>query len=169
MEDTGKIIIWRHEDDSVNRDIIFSDNWIMYEHNGWVVEISELLFEDIRSDRIHHMPNETGGVLIGTFDLSKKRVYVVSQVKAPEDSISSPTSFIRGCLNLPQQLKFIQKVTFDNLTYIGEWHSHPDDNTKKSTDDEMLHHAIVDYNRRNCLPGCMMIVGESGYSIYIDE
>lgn len=165
----GKVIIWTHGDDSVSKDIFLADRWHVCMYNGWTIEISELLLEDIRNDRTCHIPNETGGVLIGAFDLSRKRVYIVHQVKAPEDSIFSPNSFIRGSINLPQQLEFIHRITLGNLSYIGEWHSHPNDNTQKSTDDETLHHAIVEYNRENCIPGCMMIVGAKGYSIYIDE
>lgn len=165
----GKVIIWTHGDDSVNRDIFSADSWYVYKYNKWTIEISQSLLEDIRNDRVQHMPNETGGVLIGAFDLSRKRVYIVHQVKAPEDSISSPNSFIRGCINLPQQLESIFKITLGNLYYIGEWHSHPNDSTQKSQDDEILHHAIVEYSRENCIPGCMMIVGAEGYSIYIDE
>jgi hypothetical protein len=32
-----------------------------------------------------------------------------------------------------------------------------------------LHGAIVEYNRENCLPGCMMIVGSNSYNIFISE
>ena len=28
---------------------------------------------------------------------------------------------------------------------------------------------IVDYNRENCLPGCMMILGTDNFSIYLNE
>ena len=90
-------------------------------------------------------------------------------MKAPEDSISSPNSFIRGCMNLPEQLETIRQRTLGNLSYIGEWHSHINDDTQKSLDDKKLHDAIIDYNRNNCLPGCMMIVGKNGFSIYIGE
>ena len=126
-------------------------------------------FNEMQTDRRSALPNETGGVLIGAYDIARKRVYVVCQVKAPEDSISSPTSFIRGCANLPERLEYIYMTTLDNLTYIGEWHSHPSANTQKSMDDKKLHKAIVDYNRENCLPGCMMILGTDTFSIFIDE
>lgn len=168
-DENGKIIIWTHENDSVSRDIFTADNWITYKFNEWTIEISEFLLNEIKNDRAQSMPKETGGVLIGAFDLFRKRVYIVCQIEAPDDSISSPTSFIRGCKDLPQRLNLIQKVTMGNLSYIGEWHSHTNSNTQKSSDDEKLHKVIVDYNHRNCIPGCMMIVGWSGYSIYIDE
>ena len=165
----GKIVIWTHEDDSVRKDIFAADNWVACKCDDWTVEISESLLEEIISDRTQSMPNETGGVLIGAFDVARKRVYIVCQIKAPDDSVRAPTSFIRGCDNLPQQLEFINRTTVDNLTYIGEWHSHLNVNTQKSMDDKKLHAAIVSHNRENCIPGCMLIIGERGYSIFIEE
>lgn len=165
----GEIIIWTHATDSVEKESFMADKWITHEQGGWKIELSLSLLGEMRTDREKALPNETGGVLIGAYDIARKRVYVVCQVKAPDDSISSPTSFIRGCANLPERLEYIYKTTLDNLTYIGEWHSHPSANTQKSMDDEKLHKAIVDYNRENCLPGCMMILGTDNFSIYLDE
>lgn len=168
-DERGKIIIWTHDNDFVNTDIFDADDWITYKYEKWEVEISFSLLKEIRSDRDQNMPNETGGVLLGCFDLYRKRVYIVDQIRAPEDSASSPISFIRGCKNLPEELDFVDRTTAKNLTYIGEWHSHPSNNTQMSADDGKLHHAIVEYNRENCLPGCMMVVGAKDYSIYIGE
>lgn len=165
----GEIIIWTHATDSVEKESFMADKWITYEYDGWKVELSLSLLGEMRTDREKALPNETGGVLIGAYDIARKRIYVVYQVRAPEDSISSPTSFIRGCANLPERLKYIQETTLDNLTYIGEWHSHPNGNTQKSADDVKLHEAIVSYNRGNCLPGCMIILGNNNFSIFIDE
>ncbi len=169
LDKHGKIIIWTHKEDSVNRDIFLADSWIAYQTGKWMIEISEKLLKDIKNERLQSIPQETGGVLIGAYDLTRKRVYIVCEVKAPEDSISSPNSFIRGCMNLPEQLETIRQRTLGNLSYIGEWHSHINDDTQKSLDDKKLHDAIIDYNRNNCLPGCMMIVGKNGFSIYIGE
>lgn len=169
LDKRGKIIIWTHKDDSVNGDIFLSDSWITYQTGKWTIEISAKLLKDIKNERLQSIPREIGGVLIGAYDLTRKRVYIVCEVKAPEDSISSPNSFIRGCVNLPEQLEAIRQKTLGNLSYIGEWHSHINDNTQKSLDDRNLHDAIIDYNHNNCLPGCMMIVGANGFSIYIGE
>ena len=165
----GEIIIWTHATDSVEKESFMADKWITHEQGGWKIELSLSLLNEMQTDRREALPNETGGVLIGAYDIARKCVYVVCQVTAPDDSISSPTSFIRGCANLPERLDYIYKTTLDNLTYIGEWHSHPSVNTQKSLDDEKLHKAIVDYNRENCLPGCMMILGSDNFSIFIDE
>ena len=165
----GEIIIWTHATDTVEKESFMADKWITHEQGGWKIELSLSLLGEMRTDREKALPNETGGVLIGAYDIARKRIYVVYQVRAPEDSISSPTSFIRGCANLPERLKYIHETTLDNLTYIGEWHSHPSVNTQRSTDDVKLHKAIVGYNRENCLPGCMMILGTDNFSIFIDE
>lgn len=165
----GEIIIWTHATDTVEKESFMADKWITQEQGGWKIELSLSLLGEMRTDREKALPNETGGVLIGAYDITRKRIYVVYQVRAPEDSISSPTSFIRGCANLPERLKYIHETTLDNLTYIGEWHSHPSVNTQRSTDDVKLHKAIVGYNRENCLPGCMMILGTDNFSIFIDE
>ena len=165
----GEIIIWTHATDSVEKESFMADKWITHEQGGWKIELSLSLLGEMRTDREKALPNETGGVLIGAYDIARKRIYVVYQVRAPEDSISSPASFIRGCANLPERLKYIHETTLDNLTYIGEWHSHPSVNTQRSADDVKLHKAIVGYNRENCLPGCMMILGTDTFSIFIDE
>lgn len=164
----GEIIIWTHDNDSVEKESFMAEKWIACEYDGWKVELPLSLLNEMQTDRRRALPNETGGVLIGAYDIARKRVYVVCQVKAPDDSISSPTSFIRGCANLPESLEYIYKTTLDNLTYIGEWHSHTSADIKKSMDDEELHKAIIDYNRENCLPGCMMILGTDSFSIFID-
>ena len=165
----GEIIIWTHATDSVEKESFMAEKWMTCEYDGWKVELSLSLLNEMQTDRRGALPNETGGVLIGAYDIARKRIYVVYQVRAPEDSISSPTSFIRGCANLPERLKYIHETTLDNLTYIGEWHSHPSVNTQRSADDVKLHKAIVGYNRENCLPGCMMILGTDNFSIFIDE
>ena len=165
----GEIIIWTHATDSVEKESFMADKWITHEQGGWKIELSLSLLNEMQTDRREALPNETGGVLIGAYDIARKCVYVVCQVTAPDDSISSPTSFIRGCANLPESLEYIYKTTLDNLTYIGEWHSHTSADTQKSEADKELHKAIVDYNRENCLPGCMMILGTDNFSIFIDE
>lgn len=79
------------------------------------------------------------------------------------------TAALLGKANISQLFVLIGVLTLDNLTYIGEWHSYPSANTQRSTDDVKLHKAIINYNRENCLPGCMMILGSNNFSIFIGE
>ncbi len=163
------INIWTHSNGNVNLDKIDISGWSEIDVNGWKVYMFKPLINTIRSQRQSNIPNETGGVLIGAFDYARKLLYLTEQIESPDDSISSPTSYIRGCSGLEERLKKIENVVKDNLYYVGEWHSHPNSNTQMSRDDNNLLSAIVEYNRERCKPSCILIVGSSGYSIYIDE
>jgi len=168
-QEDAKIIIWNHFDESVITDMIVAEEWEQVNYNEWSVYVRKNLFTDIYNQRKESLPNETGGVLIGCFDYGRKILYIVSQIEPPDDSIASPTSFIRGCLNLEKKLKYILKTTSDNLYYVGEWHSHPSADTRPTPDDMNLFSAIVEYNRGLCKPSCMLISGENDVNLLISE
>lgn len=92
---------------------------------GWTIITDSQFLKKIAQIRESKLPNETGGILIGSYDLVRKIVYVVDTIPAPPDSIEWPTVFIRGSKGLKQQVKQIQTITDNQLDYIGEWHSHP--------------------------------------------
>ena len=77
----GEIIIWTHATDSVEKESFMADKWITYDYDGWKVELSLSLLSEMRTDREKALPNETGGVLIGAYDIARKRIYVVCQVR----------------------------------------------------------------------------------------
>lgn len=140
-----------------------------YSYNGWQINVSSLLEENLHRMRTQKIPRETGGVLIGSFDYKQKICYIVDSIDSIEDSEEYPCAFVRGSKGLSKKLNDISEITIDNLTYIGEWHSHPNDNTNQSTDDKKLMDSIVYYNRTNSSPGCMIIVGETHLSVYLEE
>ena len=140
-----------------------------YRYNDWQIKISSALKKSLHQMRIQKLPHETGGVLIGSFDYKQKICYIVDSIDSIEDSEEYPCAFVRGSKGLSKKLKDISETTVDNLLYIGEWHSHPNDNTNQSTDDKKLMDSIVDYNRTNSSPGCMIIVGETHISVYLEE
>lgn len=115
------------------------------------------------------MPNETGGVLLGSFDYYNKICYIIENISSPDDSIESPNSYIRGSKGLLQKITKIQKITVDNMVYVGEWHSHPSNDTSPSEDDKILLNSIAKYNAKQCLPGIMAIVGENHISFYLQD
>lgn len=136
--------------------------------NGWCVKISPALMEQLYSQRQAKLPNETGGILIGSYDFSRNVCYIVDSIVSPPDSEEYPNAYIRGCKGLLENISRIEESTIENLTYIGEWHSHPTASTKASSDDMALLKSIKEYT---CLwgnPGCMLIVGEGNYTLYID-
>jgi hypothetical protein len=165
----AKIIIWTHNTDGVEADVIEAEPWESIECGEWKVYIMRSLLRKVLTQRLKCLPNETGGILIGSFDQQRKILYIAHQIESPDDSISSPTSYIRGCSGLAANLKRIGMTTQDNLYYVGEWHSHPTDNTARSLDDKKLFGEMVAYNRDNCRPSCMLILGSSNKSLYLAE
>ena len=108
-------------------------------------------------------PNETGGVLVGSFDLQNRIVYIVDTVPSPPDSEEWPTLYIRGCQGLKKSLDDIYEVTNGMLEYIGEWHSHPDMSpTSPSDDDLQVFSWLTGLMDSDGLPALMMIVGQRG-------
>ena len=93
---------------------------------GWTVVIDQWLIDHLQQLRSERLPNETGGVLIGMYDLPRKTVYVVDTIHSPADSKEKPTLYIRGCEGLEERVAAISAETAEELEYIGEWHSHPD-------------------------------------------
>lgn len=144
--------------------ILFVD----YNQNDWNIKISSSLESKLFSIRKSKLPNETGGILLGSFDFEQKICYIVDTINAPNDSQEFPCAFIRGSKGLLKQIEKIEEITVGNITYIGEWHSHPTDNTHQSSEDKALLEYIAEYNYTQCQPGCMLIVGETHFDIYIN-
>ena len=113
----------------------------------------------MRADRNEHLPNETGGVLIGTFDMSRRIAYVVDQIAAPPDSERRPTSYLRGCEGLEEQVEVIREATKGQLDYVGEWHSHPGKSTRASKKDKSLFAWLAGYRLSDGVPALMAIAG----------
>ena len=108
------------------------------------------------------LPNETGGVLLGAVDVSRRVVYVVDMIPSPPDSEEWPSSYRRGSEGLQHQLAEISERTLENLEYVGEWHSHPD---KCGIEPSLLgQRALSEISAvmgKASLPGLMLIVGEN--------
>jgi len=128
IEDTkANIVIW-----STNLENVTTQQQVLpvrrvteMEISDWRLVTDSFLFEKISRFRIAKLPNETGGVLIGSYDTARRIIYVVDAIPAPPDSVEWPTVFIRGSKGLRQEVERIEKVTAGQLKYVGEWHSHP--------------------------------------------
>ena len=98
----------------------------------WTVIYDSELLDTLAQMRENRLPNETGGVLIGSRDRTRKILYVVDALPSPPDSEELKTSYIRGTKGLSEEVERIANVTGSNLDYIGEWHSHPDGTSSPS-------------------------------------
>lgn len=105
--------------------------------------------------------NETGGVLIGTFDLVRNVLHVVAALPAPPDSKQAPTYFIRGIKDLKPRIEALADGSAGRLHYIGEWHSHPGGvAARPSADDEKVFAHLDTHLGPLGSPYVMFICGE---------
>lgn len=126
------------------------------------VTISEDVIEAMRAFRQERLPNETGGVLLGSFDLSRRIVHVVAALPAPSDSRQSPTYFIRGAKHLKPLVEGISARSAGVIGYVGEWHSHPDGaKVEPSPDDEDVYDYLKTHLDATGTPYVMAICGAS--------
>jgi integrative and conjugative element protein (TIGR02256 family) len=133
----------------------------------WTFIVDAWLLQHLAELRISRLPNETGGVFLGAYDLPRKTVYVVDTIPSPPDSIEWPTLYIRGCDGLLDRVKAVSELTVQQLEYIGEWHSHPDQcGCNPSADDMKVFSWMTDRMSAAGLPALMAIIGQHGSSAW---
>ena len=134
---------------------------IQHTKEEWTVVLDTELLDTLARMRECRLPNETGGVLLGSCDRSRKILYVVDALPSPQDSEERKSSYIRGTEGLSKGVERIVHVTGSNLAYVGEWHSHPDGHgVEPSGDDKRLLNWIRAGMEEEGETGLMCIIGE---------
>lgn len=128
----------------------------------WTVVYDDGLAETLLDLRKARLPNETGGILVGSFDVERRTVYVVDTIPSPLDSQERKTLYIRGADGLHERLDDVQERTLGQLEYVGEWHSHPDGHEcMPSHDDLDVLSWLSSHMDSDGVPGVMMIACEN--------
>ncbi|MGH7651928.1 MAG: ThiF family adenylyltransferase [Gemmatimonadaceae bacterium] len=131
------------------------------ESASWTLVTDEWLLRRLTQLRLAKLPNETGGVLIGALDLTRRIAYIVDTIPSPNDSHEYPTSYLRGSAGLDADARRIEGITMGQLHYIGEWHSHPKGSScLPSSDDANLFDWLGEMVEGDGLPPFIMIVGD---------
>jgi hypothetical protein len=162
--DSSQISLWRAGGDlSVSRIDVEPTPARRFSLGDWTLSVDEELLATMASLRDEKLPNETGGVLIGSHDLERRIIYLVDTVPSPADSKEWPTLYIRGAEGLADEVRRIESVTGGWLTYAGEWHSHPDGaGVHPSGDDRKVFEWLTEHMVPDGLPPVMAIIGDQG-------
>lgn len=138
---------------------------------GWKVIWDTLFHKKLCSIRHDHLPDESGGVVLGYIDQKLKSIYIVDALTPPPDSCLERTGFTRGIEGLTGALEEIARRTANIVGYIGEWHSHPPFTSAcPSGLDRALIESLAVKLALEGLPAVMVIVGSGGeLTIYVKE
>ena len=129
--------------------------------NGLRIVWDEGIRQRVQQCRAEKLPNETGGVLLGYFDLRNASVYLVDVLPEPADSQGDPSGFTRGIDGLSTAVQRVSERTGGIVSYVGEWHSHPPGSSAQpSTADMYQMTSLACALHRDGLPALMLIVGE---------
>jgi len=124
----------------------------------WDVFISGPVIDKMRKLMHEKTPNETGGALLGSVFLYPKAIVITGLIKAPPDSIETPTLFVMGIEGIEQEIKKTERMTKGKVTYLGTWHSHPHGGGASSTDKGTFRKLLF---VRNYEPTVCLIITES--------
>lgn len=137
-------------------------NWHYEVSDGIQIYISDAVEKEIQVMTAASPDKETGGCLFGSYDRDHNCIYVYYMVSAPEDSIHSPVSFVRGFKGLTAEYERITKLTYHQVRYLGEWHSHPNmPNTPSETDKKQFEELWKEQQSQD-LPFIQIIYGNNG-------
>jgi integrative and conjugative element protein (TIGR02256 family) len=143
-------------------------NYLIAKLGHWTVKLSSAVIQLAMGLRVEHAPKETGGIVIGTWDRIRKIVYVAGIFDAPPNSEQTNTGFVRGSVGVHQEISDVLDRTLNNLTYVGEWHSHPPSHgSQPSADDDVLLRWIGDQLKWSEAPALMLIAGEDGLRVVL--
>jgi len=160
--DSASVQLWKRDIDTgaVVSDAVIPPACFRLQMHGWTVVYDQWLQEKLSSYRNPKLPNETGGILIGHFDVQNLTCYLVDALPSPRDSIEWPEAYYRGCEGLHAAVLEIENKTLGQLTYVGEWHSHPNGCTTYPSADDMTAYGWLVYHMNfDSYPAIMLIVG----------
>lgn len=126
------------------------------------VWISSAIEEEICQMVVDSSVSETGGCLFGNYDKDYNKIYIYYMIPAPTDSIHSPVSFVRGFNGLTDDYERITKLTYHQVRYLGEWHSHPNMSKSPSSVDDQQFSELSEEQKSQDLPFVQIIHGNDG-------
>ncbi|MFC2452549.1 MAG: ThiF family adenylyltransferase [Tannerella forsythia] len=137
-------------------------NWRNEDLEGIHVYISDAVEKEIKAIADASPDKETGGCLFGSYDRDYNNIYVYYMVPASEDSIQTAVSFVRGIKGLTTEYERITKLTYNQVRYLGEWHSHPNMPNTPSDTDKKQFEELWEEQQSQDLPFVQMIHGNNG-------
>ena len=100
---------------------------------------------------------ETGGILVGMYDLDLQSAIITKVLGPPSDSKYGRTTFVRGTKGVKKTLDSLWK---EDQYYLGEWHFHPNALPIASSQDISQMNKIAKNVVYKCPEPLMLIIGQ---------
>lgn len=166
----ARISVYRISEQGVVAHHITPSPQTCFKRGDWTVHIDNRTIQELHHLRAQKLPRETGGILIGSFDMHYKQAFIVDVLAAPLDSVEEQTSFVRGVKGLSESLSAYRARCGEMLEYLGEWHSHPPGCPPTPSRMDIFGHAeLVKEMNAEGLPAVMVIVGEGEPEVVVGE
>jgi ThiF family/Prokaryotic E2 family A/Prokaryotic homologs of the JAB domain len=163
----GAVSVWRLDQGGLVRTRAPADQWERFRLEDWSLSFAHTVIAELTGRRQRALPCETGGVLLGVADMEARSLHICAALDAPFDSSATPTSFERGIAGLREAIAGSGAETAGQLTYVGEWHSHPAGApTSASRVDVAQMTELAMFFDANGVPGIMAIAGDEGIRIH---
>jgi hypothetical protein len=167
--DGASIRIWNVSDDGQVR-LVKRDGASVHhiDLGAWRISYDSGLLADLSRLRESRLPDETGGVLLGIADMSRKSIHVAHAMPPPEDSRGSPAGFERGIVGLLAEVSRATEASMHQLRYVGEWHSHPRRSSPLPSGVDLQQLAWLGSELENeRLPALMAIAADDGAFAFV--
>jgi integrative and conjugative element protein (TIGR02256 family) len=163
----GRVVVWRTAGANVRCVRSKAEPWERVKFGTWQVLLPRNVSADLASRRKRHLPAETGGVLLGVVDCEAKSIHLCVAFEAPADSVGDPGGFERGTEGLREKIAWHAAETVGQLSYVGEWHSHPANYPVwPSMTDVFQLTELARLLDMNGVPAVMAIVGDDGIRLH---
>jgi hypothetical protein len=163
----GFVRVWRTSNGRFASIRADAAQWRKIYAGDWAVLVSEPLMDTLLLRRGQALPKETGGALLGVVDTEAKSIHVCAALSAPSDSRGSPSAFERGVRGLADAIRFAGAETAGQLSYVGEWHTHPESTSALPSPKDLV--QLADLARlldMNGVPAAMLIAGDDGVRLH---
>lgn len=128
-----------------------------YKEHKIKVVIETKAYEDLLKYSLKNEKRETGGILIGYYDVSLKKAIITEVTKEPADSKAGFSWFFRGIKGIKEVI--IKRWEEKEEYYLGEWHFHPQNSPAPSSTDINQIKKISKDKRYNCKEPILIIIG----------
>lgn len=134
---------------------------VFQRNNEGYVLFDSCVIKTLQEYKQYNGLNEAGGILLGSY--RGPHIEIVFATPPGPCDIRSPSGFVRKCKTHKQEAYKQWKQSNQLITYIGEWHTHPQQTPKpSSTDYTNWHNNLPDQDTVLCIQGTENLwVGEN--------